>query len=73
MSNTHIWMQMTDLSLQRKDGKEDKEMVIIKQMVNKWIHSAWDLEVIFKHQERNVVLTDHRPDQFQITCRLYTM
>ena len=33
---------MTDLSLQRKVGKEDKEMVIIKQMVNKWIHSAWD-------------------------------
>ena len=42
MSNTHIWMQMTDLSLQRKVGKEDKEMVVIKQMVNKWIHSAWD-------------------------------
>jgi hypothetical protein len=28
---------MTDLSLQRKVGKEDKEMVIIQQMVNKWI------------------------------------
>jgi hypothetical protein len=41
MSNTHMWMQMTDLSLQRKVGKEDKEMFIIKQMVNKWIHSAW--------------------------------
>jgi hypothetical protein len=64
-------MQITDLSLQRKVGKEDKEMVIIKQIVNRWLHSAWDL-VIFKHQERNVVLTVHRPDQFQTTCRLYT-
>jgi hypothetical protein len=31
---------MTDMSLQRKVGKEDKEMVIIKQMVKKQIHSA---------------------------------
>jgi hypothetical protein len=31
------------------------------------------LEIIFKHQEINVILTDHRTDQLQITCRLYTM
>jgi hypothetical protein len=31
---------MTDTSLQRKVGKEDKEIVIIKQMVKKQMHSS---------------------------------